>query len=99
MTLRFINTITISLKPLPEITANPQVLLPTMGVNTQGYQRILGGDFAIWLVNSVIFAVFTTVAHLIFDSLAGYALARLHFPGTRIAFAALLSLLPLFCPF
>jgi len=93
MILPFIYTITNSFKSLPDITANPQLLLPTMGINTNGYARILGGDFNIWVMNSVIFAVFTTLAHLVFDSLAGYSLARIRYPGRSIAFAGLLGLL------
>jgi multiple sugar transport system permease protein len=93
MILPFIYTITNSFKTLPDITANPQMLLPTMGISTNGYARILGGDFTIWVMNSVIFAVFTTLSHLVFDSLAGYSLARIRFPGRNIAFAGLLGLL------
>ncbi|HVO43784.1 MAG TPA: carbohydrate ABC transporter permease [Aggregatilineales bacterium] len=93
MIMPFIYTITNSFKTLPDITANPQALLPTMGINTSGYERILAGDFKVWVLNSVIFAVFTMLAHLLFDSLAGYALARIRFPGRGIAFAGLLGLL------
>ena len=42
-----------------------------------------------WFMNSVIVTLFVTVGRVFFDSLAGYALARLHFRGRRSLMAAL----------
>jgi multiple sugar transport system permease protein len=44
-----------------------------------------------WLVNSLIVAVTMTMLTLIVSSLAGYAFARLDFPGKRIVFVLVLA--------
>ncbi len=44
-----------------------------------------------WLFNSAFVAITVTLGHLVFDSMAGYALARIKFPGRRIFFAAILG--------
>ncbi len=49
--------------------------------------------FAHWLVNSAIVSVTCVVSNLVLCSLAGYAFARLRFPGNRIAFVAVLATL------
>ena len=50
-------------------------------------------DFGIWTMNSVIVAVFVTLGRIFFDSLAGYALARLRFRGRQTVFAALVAVM------
>jgi multiple sugar transport system permease protein len=50
-------------------------------------------DFARWFTNSVIVAVFVTAGRLLFDSMAGYALARLRFRGRRAVFSAVLAVM------
>lgn len=57
----------------------------------EGYQEILKFQFPRWFGNSIIYATAITVLRLIFDSLAGYALARLSFPGKRISFFVILG--------
>jgi multiple sugar transport system permease protein len=49
--------------------------------------------FARWMLNSTIVSVTCVVANLVLCSLAGYAFARLRFPGSKIAFAAILATL------
>ena len=44
-----------------------------------------------WLLNSFIVAVGMTVATLVLSSLAGYAFARIDFPGRRILFVVVLA--------
>ena len=46
-----------------------------------------------WAVNTVIFATCVTVITLIIDTLAGYAFARLRFPGRTVLFAVILATL------
>lgn len=58
-----------------------------------GYLRILQYDFGRWFGNSVIYAVAITILRVLFNSLAGYALARLKFPGKRIMFFIILGTL------
>ncbi|MDR6170041.1 carbohydrate ABC transporter permease [Curtobacterium sp. SORGH_AS_0776] len=50
-------------------------------------------DFGIWAMNSIIVAVFVTLGRIFFDSLAGYALARLRFPGRQTVFALLIAVM------
>jgi multiple sugar transport system permease protein len=50
-------------------------------------------DFPRWAVNSVVVSVSVTLGRVVFDSLAGYALARLRFRGRTAVFGALLAVL------
>jgi multiple sugar transport system permease protein len=50
-------------------------------------------DFPRWAVNSVFVSVSVTVGRVVFDSLAGYALARLRFHGRTTVFGAVLAVL------
>jgi multiple sugar transport system permease protein len=50
-------------------------------------------DFARWLGNSVIVAVFVTLGRVLFDSMAGYALARLRFRGRGAVFSAVIAVM------
>jgi multiple sugar transport system permease protein len=46
-----------------------------------------------WLLNSTAVSVTCVLSNLVLCSLAGYAFARLRFPGSRVAFAAILATL------
>ena len=46
-----------------------------------------------WLLNSAIVSVTCVVSNLVFCSLAGYAFARIRFPGSQVAFIAILATL------
>lgn len=50
-------------------------------------------NFAKWFLNSFIIAVITVVSVLFFDSLVGYAFAKLQFKGKKISFIMILSTL------
>jgi multiple sugar transport system permease protein len=64
------------------ITFNPTV---------EGYNEIFEQNLGRWFLNTLIFAIAVTLARLLFDSLAGYALARLKFPGNRLLFFIMLG--------
>ncbi|WP_318616577.1 carbohydrate ABC transporter permease [Sporosarcina sp. YIM B06819] len=49
--------------------------------------------FPRWLFNSVFIATSVTLLNMIFNSMAGYALARLQFPGKRTIFVIVLAVL------
>jgi multiple sugar transport system permease protein len=49
--------------------------------------------FARWLINSTIVSITCVVSNLVLCSLAGYAFARLRFPGSRIVFVGILATL------
>lgn len=57
----------------------------------EGYQRVFEYNLDTWFINTVYYAVAITILRLIFDSLAGYALARIKFPGNRLFFFIILG--------
>ncbi len=77
------------------LTAAEQVNGAFFNPTTSGYDRILGqgANLPRWALNTVLYAVAVMVLRLIFDSLAGYALARLRFPGNRFLFFVVLGVL------
>ena len=50
-------------------------------------------DYLRWYLNSAMVAVVVTASELFFDSMAGYALAKLKFPGRSLIFLIILSTL------
>jgi multiple sugar transport system permease protein len=52
-----------------------------------------GSPFGHWLLNSTIVSVTCVVSNLVLCALAGYAFARLRFPGSRLLFIAILATL------
>lgn len=77
------------------LTAEQQVSGMTFNPSTNGYERILGegGQLPRWAFNTVNYAIVVTLLRLVFDSMAGYALARLKFPGNRLIFYVVLGTL------
>lgn len=57
----------------------------------EGYQRAFEFNIPLWFGNTLIYAVAITFLRLIFDSLAGYALARMQFVGKRVMFFIILG--------
>jgi multiple sugar transport system permease protein len=61
---------------------------------TASFIRIFDStDFPLWLGNSVLVTVLVTAGRVFFDSLAGYALARLRFRGRGGVFVTVLAVL------
>ena len=72
---------------------NPLSLIPATWT-TQALQTLfVNSDFPTWAGNSVIVTVFVTAGRVFFDSLAGYALARLDFRGRNVAFALIVAVM------
>ncbi|WP_405792993.1 carbohydrate ABC transporter permease [Streptomyces sp. NBC_01506] len=97
--LPFVIQIVTSFKTDPDAAANPLGLLPDP-FSLESYRRLFGlgnaGDavpFSTWLGNSVLVTVFITAGRVFFDSLAGYALARLDFRGRNLLFNGLLTVM------
>jgi multiple sugar transport system permease protein len=63
----------------------------TFNPSLEGYENIFEYDLGRWFINTVIYAFCVTILRVIFDSLAGYALARLKFPGNRAMFFIMLA--------
>ncbi|MPV51149.1 MULTISPECIES: carbohydrate ABC transporter permease [unclassified Pseudactinotalea] len=88
----FVVNVLTSFKSQPEAVANPLGLPHTWTV--AAYQRLFSAsDFPLWFRNSAIVAVVVTVGRVFFDALAGYALARLRFPGRGTVFATLVAIM------
>lgn len=86
----FLLAVSTSFKTLPEINQNPASLIPQT-FTLEGYERLFSFNVGRWTVNSALVAVAITLGNLAFASLAGYALARIPFPGSRLAFLAILG--------
>lgn len=63
----------------------------TFNPTLEGYAELFQFDLPRWFANSVIYAAGVTVLRVLFDSMAGYALARLRFGGSRIIFYTILG--------
>src|SRR5215207_5117308 len=64
----------------------------TFNPTLEGYQEIVvANDLPRWFINTVGYAVAITLLRLLFDSMAGYALARLKFRGNRVLFYLMLG--------
>jgi multiple sugar transport system permease protein len=90
----FLWAISASFKPLPEIVSGDLNLIPRQ-FTFENYQQLFLREplFFRWLLNSVIIAVSVTGFNLLFNSMAGYALARLRFPGRQVWFFLVLAVL------
>jgi multiple sugar transport system permease protein len=95
----FLIQIATSLKDDPQATANPLALIPNP-FDLGAWKKMFGqGDdgtavpIMTWLGNSVLVTVVVTASRVFFDSLAGYALSRLHFKGRGFMFLALLAVM------
>lgn len=86
----FLLTITTSFKTLPEIAANPVSLIPETWT-LEGYRRMQNLNIDRWMVNSAFVALSITVGNVLFASMAGYALARIPFPGSNALFLTILG--------
>jgi multiple sugar transport system permease protein len=94
----FFIEIATSFKSDSSATDNPLSLVPNP-LDFSTWKRIfgLGGDSSVpilrWLTNSVVITLVVTAARVFFDSLAGYALSRLHFRGRGFLFATVLAVM------
>lgn len=75
-----------------EAVAHPVNPIPHNWVLT-AFRTLAEQNFARWFANSAIVALSVTMGRLVFDSMAGYALARLEFRGKNGIFAALIAVM------
>ncbi|MBW4549562.1 MAG: carbohydrate ABC transporter permease [Aphanocapsa sp. GSE-SYN-MK-11-07L] len=90
----FLWALSASFKPLSEIVGGENSLIPQQ-FTLDNYKQIFLAEplFLRWLFNSVAIAVSVTGLNLVFNSLAGYALARLHFHGKQFWWLLILAVL------
>jgi len=79
-----------SLKPESEIMSRPDLLFPLKPFLGQYVKIFTAVPFFRFFLNSLIFAGGVTVISLFFDSISGYAFAKLTFPGHKILFLTVL---------
>ncbi|MBM0743336.1 carbohydrate ABC transporter permease [Phormidium sp. CLA17] len=92
--LPFAWALSASFKSLAEISAGGLSLIPKQ-LTLANYQTIFVQEplFGRWLMNSAIAAISITLLNLLFNSMAGYALARIRFPGNQFWFFLILAVL------
>ncbi len=89
----FLVQIATSFKTDAEATQNPVSLIPQY-FTTAAYERLFTrSDYPVWFMNSTIVTVCVTIGRVFFVSLAGYALARLHFRGRAVIFALVVAVM------
>jgi multiple sugar transport system permease protein len=89
----FLVQVATSFKSDADAADNPVSLVPASW-SLAAYERLfLNSDFPVWFANSAVVTVFVTAGRVFFDSLAGYALARLDFRGRGVVFAALVAVM------
>ncbi|MFE7753069.1 carbohydrate ABC transporter permease [Streptomyces sp. NPDC057428] len=88
----FLVQLATSFKTDADATNNPLSLWPDH-FTTAAFSRLAEADYSRWFANSVVVALLVTAGRVFFDSLAGYALARLRFPGRGALFAAVIAVM------
>ncbi|HWK22030.1 MAG TPA: carbohydrate ABC transporter permease [Ureibacillus sp.] len=90
----FLWALSSSFKTLEEIVSGSMNFIPK-DFTFDNYKTIFVEQelFPRWLFNSVFIATVATALNLIFNSMAGYALARLSFPGKKALFVTILAVL------
>lgn len=89
----FLVQVATSFKTDAEASTDPVSLIPQTW-SLAAYERLfLRSDFPVWFANSAIVTVCVTLGRVFFCSLAGYALARLHFRGRGVVFAGVVAVM------
>ncbi|KQU58296.1 ABC transporter permease [Bacillus sp. Leaf406] len=90
----FLWALSSSFKTLQEIVGGTINFIPKQ-FTLDNYKQIFIEQelFPRWMFNSIFIAVIGTALNLLFNSMAGYALARLRFPGKKAVFITILAVL------
>lgn len=89
----FIWMILTSLKTLGESTQIPPKIFPDKLQWSNFKEAFKTLPYAKFYFNTIVYTVVTTIGQLVFCSMAGYAFARIEFPGRDIIFVVILSIL------
>jgi multiple sugar transport system permease protein len=91
--LPFLIEVATSFKTEPDAASDPISLIPNPAT-TEAYRKLfLNSDFPLWFLNSTVVTLLVTLGRVLFDSLAGYALARIPFRGRGAVFATLIAVM------
>lgn len=94
----FLIQVATSFKTDADASANPVSLIPDP-LTTDSWNTAIGNNPSVdspvprWLANSFLVTITVTLGRVALASLAGYALARIRFPGRRFVNASLLAVL------
>jgi len=103
----FVWMVSTSLKPAKEVMTRTVEWLPRTIV-ADNYLKVFESPIERWMFNSLVVAVVGTALGILLGAMAGYALARMHFPGRNLLFGLLIaslmipgemSIIPLFIAF
>ena len=86
----FIWMVSTSLKPREQVMTRYVEWLPS-SVVIDNYVKVFEQPVARWALNSFIVSIAATAIGVLLGAMAGYALARLHFPGKSLVFGVLLA--------
>jgi len=88
----FIIQLVTAFKTNTDAVNNPLRIIPNP-FDTEAWSRLRETDFPLWFMNSIIVTLTVTVFRVLFASMAGYALARLHYRGRDAVFTGLLAVM------
>ncbi len=91
--LPFVIDVSTSFKTEPEAAASPLRLIPQTATAEAYRTLFFTYDFPLWFRNSVIVTLAVTLGRVLFNSLAGYALARIPFRGRGVIFVLLIAVM------
>ena len=91
----FVIQIASSFKSEADAAADPLSPVPHPATIANSFAKLFNGstDFPLWTFNSLVVTLFVTGGRVLLDSLAGYALARLRFPGRKLLFAGVIAVM------
>jgi len=89
----FIIQLANTFKTEPNASSDPLSPIPHPFTDASFLRIFDGTDFPRWMLNSVFVTIVVTICRVFFDSLAGYALARLHFRGRKTLFASVIAVM------
>lgn len=89
----FLIDIATSFKTDVDATNDPVGLIPPTWTTAAYTYLFSQSDFPLWFGNSAIVTVAVTIGRTLFDSAAGYALARLQFRGRTVIYAGLIGVM------
>ena len=89
----FLIEVATSFKTESDASADPLGLVPPSWTALAYRQLFVQSDFPLWFANSGIVTIAVTIGRTLFDSAAGYALARLEFRGRNALYAGLIAVM------
>ena len=93
MLLPFVWMLSTSVKPADQLFTVPPTWLPHP-IQWDNYIKAMGaGNFGRYAMNSLLLGVTNVVTNVLLSALAGYAFARLRFPGRNVLFLLVLATL------